>query len=90
MKSIHHKSFNICCFQYTDPDQSNDTKKDRNNKSSANRKKKETEIKPFYLLSKKSSETVILSKAIHEIGIAFGAIRIGECSTSLQIRACKY
>lgn len=63
--------------------------KDRNNKS-ANSKKKETEIKSFYLLSKKSSETVILTKGIHEIGVAFGANRIGECSTSLQIRACKY
>ena len=55
-----------------------------------NNKKTDIEMKQFQLLSKKSAQTIVPCKGIHQIGIAFAANRLGECSTSLQIRACKF
>ena len=49
-------------------------------------------MKPFRLLSKRSTVStvaVVPCKGIHQIGIAFAANRLGERTTSLQIRACK-
>ena len=59
-------------------------------KITINNKKKETEMKPFRLLTKKSTETLIPCKGIHQIGVSFAAYRLGECTTSLQVRSCKY
>ena len=46
-------------------------------------------MKAFRLLSKRSTMTVVPCKGIHQIEISFTANRLGEHSTSLQVRACK-